>query len=69
MAQNAQKSRVLAGSLNWSGYTRSFGLDSTTDALEVTTLADTAKAFIVGQDTSSASFDILLDTVWHHARR
>jgi hypothetical protein len=59
---SAQKSRVFAGSLNWSGYTRSFGLSDTVDALEVTTLVDTAKAFIVGQNTSTATFDILLDT-------
>ena len=59
---NAQKSRILAGSLNWSGYTRTFGLSTSVDMLETTTLADTAKAFIPGQNTSTGAFDILLDT-------
>jgi len=59
---NAQKSRVLVGSLDLSGYSRGFNMDSTTEALDVTTIANTAKAFIVGQQSSSFAADLILDT-------
>lgn len=60
---NAQKSRALVGSLHYSGYLKQisgFGFNVT--ALDTTSLVDTAKTFITGQDTSDASFDIMLDT-------
>jgi hypothetical protein len=58
---NAQQSRIFAGSLAYSGYSRSFSLDTQVDPLEVTTLADTAKQYIVGQNMSSANFELILD--------
>lgn len=60
---NAQQSRVAVGLLNASGHARGFTVDSTMEALDVTTLADVAKAFIVGMNESSASLDMLFDTV------
>lgn len=68
---NAQQSRLFAGSLVYTGYTRSVSIDDQTMALEVTTLADSAESFIVGQTTSTMSLDLLMDaplvaqaTVW-----
>ena len=60
--KNAQQSRVMLGKLNLSGYTRSISAPSTVDMLDVTTLADTAKTFIPGMNTSTFSVDLLLDT-------
>ena len=62
MAVSAQKSRVLVGSLDLSGYSRSFNMESSTEALEVTTIANTAKAFIAGQTSGSFNADLILDT-------
>lgn len=62
MAVSAQKSRVLVGSLDLSGYSRSFSTDSTTEALDVTVITSTAKAFIAGQTSGSFSADLILDT-------
>lgn len=59
---SSKDSRVAVGLLNASGYATGYSLTATTDSLEVTTLADTAKVFIIGQDTSTASLDMLLDT-------
>jgi hypothetical protein len=58
----ANRSRVLAGSFSYSCYSRGFSLSSSIDMLEVSTLCDDAKAFITGQDTSTASFDLIYDT-------
>jgi hypothetical protein len=58
----ANRSRVLAGSFSYSCYSRGFSLSSSVDMLEVSTLCDDAKAFITGQDTSTASFDLIFDT-------
>lgn len=60
--QSAQKARALVGTLNLSGYAKSVSVTWNQDALDVTTLADTAKAFIVGQDTATAAISLLYDT-------
>ena len=59
---SAQKARALVGSLNLSGYANSIDLAWNADMLDVTTLADTAQAFIPGQDTATLSLSLLLDT-------
>lgn len=58
----SNKSRVLAGSFSYSCYSRGFSASSSVDMLEVSTLCDDAKAFIPGQETSTASFDLIYDT-------
>ena len=63
MPTSSTQSRVAVGLLNATGYARGYSVTSTMEALDVTTLADTAKAFIVGQNESQASLDMLLDTV------
>ena len=60
---SAQASRVAVGLLNASGYTRGYNLTAATAALDTTVLSDTAKTFIIGQDESSGSLDMLFDTV------
>lgn len=59
---SSKDSRVAVGLLNASGYATGYSLTAQTDALEVTTLADAAKVFIIGQDTSTGTLDMLLDT-------
>jgi len=59
---NAQKSRCLVGSLGLSGFAKSFGFNADVDMIDVTVIANTAKAFIVGQDTSTFSAELVLDT-------
>jgi hypothetical protein len=61
--QTAKASRVAVGLLNASGYTKGYSLTAQTAALDTTVLTDTAKTFIVGQDESSGSLDMLFDTV------
>jgi len=56
------KSRLFYGAMDLAGYTRNVQLPWTQDMLEVTTLADTAKRFITGQDTSTMTVDMVLDT-------
>lgn len=63
MPTSSTQSRVAVGLLNATGYARGYTVTSTMEALDVTTLADTAKAFIVGMNESQASLDMLLDTV------
>ena len=63
MPTSSMDSRVAVGLLNASGYARGFSVTSTMEALDVTTLVDRSKAFIVGQNESQASIDMLLDTV------
>ena len=63
MPTSSMDSRVAVGLLNASGYARGFSVTSTMEALDVTTLVDRSKAFIVGQNDSTASIDMLLDTV------
>ena len=60
---SAQASRVAVGLLNASGYTRGYNLSASTAALDTTVLSDSAKTFIIGQDESSGSLDMLFDTV------
>lgn len=61
--KNAQQSRASVGLLNASGYIRNLAHTATTEPLEVTTIADTAKVFIVGQQGSEGTFDMVLDTL------
>lgn len=61
--QTAQASRVAVGLLNASGYTKGYSLTAQTAALDTTVLTDTSKTFIIGQDESSGSLDMLFDTV------
>lgn len=60
--QSAQSTRASVGLLNASGYIRDLSFTAPTEALEVTTLADRAKVFIVGQTDSDGSFNMVLDT-------
>lgn len=60
---SAQASRVAVGLLNASGYTRGYSLAASTMALDTTVLTDRAKTFIIGQDESTGSLDMLFDTV------
>jgi hypothetical protein len=59
---SAQKARAAIGLLNASGYTESFNVAWESMVLDVSTLADAAKAFIVGQQSASAAFTMFLDT-------
>ena len=67
--KTAQASRVAVGLLNASGYTKGYSLTAQTIALDTTVLTDTAKTFIIGQDESSGSLDMLFDTVGTTVRR
>jgi hypothetical protein len=58
---NAQQSDVFAGAINYTGYTKSFSRDATVEVLDVTTLANTAKTYIVGQQTSTMSIGLFMD--------
>jgi len=58
---SATKSRVLAGTLSASCYSRGFSLSSGVDMLDVSTLCDDAKAYIPGQESSTASFTLIYD--------
>lgn len=60
--QSAQASRASIGLLNASGYIRNWKFDDVTDQLETTTIADKVKQMIVGQNSQSASMEMLLDT-------
>jgi hypothetical protein len=60
--KNAQSSRVLLGALNYSGYATKVSFGLTQDALEVTTIIDTAKKYIVGATQASYSIAVNLDT-------
>lgn len=60
---SATKSRVLAGTLSASCYSRGFSLSSGVDMLEVSTLCDDAKVYIPGQESSTASFTLIYDEV------
>jgi hypothetical protein len=60
--KSAQSSRVLLGSLNYTSYATSAAFSSTSDALEVSTLIDTAKKFIAGQTQATFNVDVILDT-------
>ena len=63
MTDSAQKSRVLVGSLAYTGYTTSFEMPNATEMLPTTTLIDTAPTFIPGAEMPGvASFGLLLDS-------
>ena len=59
---SSQKSRVFAGSFAYAAYARSYQAATTTTMLDVSTLADTAQAFIPGQTDSTSSIAVLYDT-------
>lgn len=59
--RNAQKARIYLAHLALSTYTRNASATSPTDMLDVTTLADTSKAFIPGLTTSTFNADGPLD--------
>jgi hypothetical protein len=54
---NAQQARVLLGPLSLTASLRSAGFTQSVDTADVTTLADTAKAFIITLETSTWAFD------------
>lgn len=56
------KGRIFGGALALSGYVRDFNASFSVTPIDVTTLADTSKQFIMGQDMSSASVNMILDT-------
>lgn len=58
----ASATRVLVGSLNYTAYATKVQTGITVAMLDYTTLANTAKVFGPGQDTSTISIDMLLDT-------
>lgn len=60
---NAQQTRASIGLLNASGYIRQLATTLATDPLDVTTLVDRAKVFIVGQTSGEGSIDMVLDTL------
>ena len=53
--RNAQQSRIYIGALSAAAYARTVSGASVTDMVDVSTINDTAKAFIPGQDTSTFS--------------
>jgi hypothetical protein len=55
------KSRLYYGAMDLAGYTRNVQQSWNADMLDVTTLADTAKAMIPGQDTSTLTVDMVMD--------
>lgn len=59
---NAQKSRILVGQVSFSGYTRSAEFGTQSAMHDTTTLADTARKFIVGPDESTFSLEMVFDT-------
>lgn len=59
--RNAQQARAYVGILGASAYLRSLSIDATNDALDTTTINDTTKQFIVGQNSSTLSLDGPLD--------
>ena len=61
----AQKSRILAGDFSLSAKVSNVALAFNNSMLEVTTLADTAKAYVSGQNTSTWAFDGYYDELDH----
>lgn len=59
---NAQKSRILLGSLHLSGYTKGFTPTYATAKLDTTSLFDTDETSIPGLKSSSHSMSLMLDT-------
>lgn len=58
---SAHKSRLLLGDFNFSPVTAQAGSDWPSDMLDTTTINDSARAFIPGQDTSTFSLSGWLD--------
>lgn len=58
----AQKTRLLLGHLNLSGYSRGLNQATQVQMLDRTVFTDTATTYLAGLDTSTASIDMLLDT-------
>jgi len=59
---NSQASRLVIGSLSYSGYTTGVSVSNEYDMLDVTTIQDQAKVFIPGQTDAKSSIDFLLDS-------
>ncbi len=59
--RSSKQSRIYIGILAAAAYARNAATASTTDMIDITTLADTSKAFIPGQPTSTFSIDGPLD--------
>lgn len=59
---NAQKSRLLIGSLAYSAYARTAETQCPSDMLDVTVLEDTAFKYIPGQSDSTFNLDVIFDT-------
>lgn len=53
--------RAYFGALHLSGYVRDYNAAFSATAVDVTTLADTAKAFIIGQNESTSSLSMVFD--------
>jgi hypothetical protein len=62
---SAQQSRLLLGDFALSGYVSSVSPEYTVDMLDVTTIADQAKAYIAGQTTGALTFDGFYDVAAH----
>ena len=60
--RSSKQARAYVGRLDASCYARTASVDSPTEMLDTTTLCDTAKAFIVGDEESSFSVAGPLDT-------
>lgn len=56
------KSRLYVGTAAFANFTRGFSFTGTRAMLDTTTLADTSAQFIPGQDSGTASLDLLFDT-------
>lgn len=59
--QTAQASRVAVGLLNASGYTRGYEVAAQSATLDATVLSDRQRVFIIGQDESTGSLDMIFD--------
>lgn len=59
---SAQVTRLVAGPYHYSPTITQWSTGITIDTLEVTTINDTAKAFIIGNDTAAVSFSGYTDT-------
>lgn len=65
MPVSAQKSRIIGSDFSLSAYVRNVSAAWTADMHDVSALTDTAKQFIVGQDTGTLTIGGLYDTAEH----
>lgn len=59
---SSQKSRLLLGDFSLSGFLKSVSVDDTADVLDSTVFTDTAKTFVVGQNSATLTLSGLLDS-------